>query len=80
MLMVIKELLQVSEELFTKDDFFSSGSSDGGGLKCCIYENCSCNSLNDALDNLTSNVLINITTDVTLSFIATVSIMLKMFQ
>ena len=61
-------IIQVSEELFTKDDdFFSSGSSDGGGLKCCIYESCSCNSLNDVL---TSNVLINITTDVTLSFIA----------
>ena len=71
-----QRIIQVScEELFTKDDdFFSSGSSDGGGLKCCVYENYSCNSLDDALDNLTSssNVLINITTDVMLSFIATV--------
>ena len=34
---------------------------------CCAYGNCSCNSLDYALANLTSNVLINITTDVTLS-------------
>ena len=34
---------------------------------CCIYGNCFCNSLDQALANLTSNVLINITTDVTLS-------------
>ena len=71
-----QRIIQVScEELFTKDDdFFSSGSSDGGDLKCCVYENYSCNSLDDALHNLTSssNVLINITTDVMLSFIAPV--------
>ena len=34
---------------------------------CCVYGNCSCNSLDYALANLISNVLINITTDVTLS-------------
>ena len=34
---------------------------------CCVYGNCSCNSLDYALANLTSNTLINITTDVTLS-------------
>ena len=71
-----QRIIQVScEELFTKDDdFFSNGSSDGEGLKCCVYENYSCNSLDDALDNLTSssNVLINITTDVMLSFITPV--------
>ena len=32
-----------------------------------VYGNCTCNSLDHALANLTSNVLINITTDVTLS-------------
>ena len=37
------------------------------GTFCCEYENCSCYSLDYALANLTSNVLINITTDVTLS-------------
>ena len=34
---------------------------------CCAYGNCSCNSIDYALANLTGNVLINITTDVTLS-------------
>ena len=34
---------------------------------CCVYGNCSCYSLDIALASLTSNVLINITTDVTLS-------------
>ena len=39
------------------------------GIKtfCCVYGNCSCNSLDYALANLTGNVMINITTDVTLS-------------
>ena len=32
-----------------------------------LHENCSFSSLDDALTNLTNNVLINITTDVTLS-------------
>ena len=36
---------------------------------CCIYRNCSCQSLYNALANLTSNVLINITTDLELSSI-----------
>ena len=36
---------------------------------CCIYRNCSCQSLYNALANLTSNILINITTDVELSSI-----------
>ena len=34
--------------------------------RCCIHGSCSCPSLYNALANLTSNVLINITTDVTL--------------
>ena len=36
---------------------------------CCIYDNCYCSSLYSALANLTSNVFINITTDVELSSI-----------
>ena len=36
---------------------------------CCVHGNCSCSSLYSALANLTSNVLINITTDVELSSI-----------
>ena len=34
---------------------------------CCVYGNCTCNSLDIALASLTSNVPIKITTDVTLS-------------
>ena len=41
--------------------------------ECCVYGNCSCSSLDHALANLTSNVLINITNDVTLSSLVTVS-------
>ena len=48
----------------------SSGEDDSA---CCVYGNCSCNSLDQALANLTSNVLINITTDVTLSSFVKVS-------
>ena len=40
---------------------------------CCVYGKCSCSSLDHALANLTSNVLINITTDVTLPSLVTVS-------
>ena len=40
---------------------------------CCVYGNCSCNSLDAALASLTSNVLINIMTDVTLSSLIKVS-------
>ena len=42
-------------------------TGDEGNGRCCVYGNCSCNSLDHALANLTSNVLITITTDVTLS-------------
>ena len=41
--------------------------TSGEDVTCCVYGNCSCYSLDQALGNLTSNVLINITTDVTLS-------------
>ena len=47
-------------------------SGDGNGT-CCVYGNCSCISLDHALANLTSNVLINITTDMTLSSLVRVS-------
>ena len=36
-------------------------------VSCCAQGNCLCNSLDYALSHLTSNVLINITTDITLS-------------
>ena len=49
------------------------GEDDDNSLICCVYGNCSCSSLDHALANLTSNVLINITTDVILSSLVTVS-------
>ena len=44
-------------------------SYGSGNYTCCVYGNCTCNSLDYALANLASNVLINITTDVMLSSI-----------
>ena len=57
----------------SKHGTFASGSPENSfGLSCCVYGNCSCNSL-DALDNFTNNVLINITTDLMLSSLIKVS-------
>ena len=39
---------------------------------CCVYGKCTCSSLHKALTNLTSNTLVNITTDVKLSSIISV--------
>ena len=44
----------------------ATGSSNSSYTSCCVYGNCSCPSLYNALSSLTSNVLINITTDVEL--------------
>ena len=52
---------------------FISEESFIASNKCCVYGSCSCNSLDHALANLTSNTLINITTDVTLSSLVTAS-------
>ena len=59
-----QRIVQVSELLSDDEDYI--GSSDIS-LSCCVYGNCSCSSLDHALANLTSNVLINITIDVTFS-------------
>ena len=78
----VSESISDDEDFFTSasgisrltddEDFFTSGDVDGN-LICCVYGNCSCNSLDHALANLTSNVLINITTDMTLSSLINVS-------
>ena len=61
-----QRIVQVSELFSDDEDFFASG--DGDYLfTCCVYGNCSCNSFEYAMTHLTSNVLINITTDVMLS-------------
>ena len=59
-----QRIVQVSE-VFGDVQNFASG--DGDDFTCCVYGNCSCHSLEYALANLTDNVLINITTNVTLS-------------
>ena len=52
-------------ELSSDNYTFTSHSGENGNM-CCVYGNCTCNSLDRALANLTNNVLINITTDITL--------------
>ena len=44
-----------------------TNAEDDNSHICCVYGNCTCSSLDHALANPTSNILINITTDVTLS-------------
>ena len=60
-----QEIVQVSELNSDDEDIFTN--SGNNGHICCVYGNCTCNSLDHALANLASNVLINITTDVMLS-------------
>ena len=59
----------VSELVSDDEDFASNGGSgeSDGSHDICVYANCSCNSLDHTLANLSSNILINITTDVMLS-------------
>ena len=57
-----KRIVHISE--------LASGEDDN---MCCLYGNCSCSSLDHALANLTSNVVINITTDAMLSLLIRVS-------
>jgi len=59
----------IVNELINEDNFTSTSGDGDNSLTCCLYGNCSCHSFDHALANLTSNVLINITTDVMLSSI-----------
>ena len=52
---------------YTNDDIRTARDLGSGSGHCCITGNCSCPSLYSALTNLTSNALINITTDMELS-------------
>ena len=60
-----QRIVHVSELISDEGNYFVSGEIDIDPNMCCVYGNCSCNSLDRALTNLTSNVLINITTNVT---------------
>ena len=60
-------------EPFSNDGDTVTNSGDGTCLLCCVLGNCSCQSFDDALDHLSSNVLLNITTDVILSLVINAS-------
>ena len=60
-----QRIVHVSE-LISDEDFFTI-DDDNSTHTCCVCGNCSCYSFHHILANLTSNVLINITTDVMLS-------------
>ena len=65
-----RKIVHVSELISDGKGFFTNASGDDDNSHmhvCCMYGNCSCNSLHLALAYFTSNVLINITTDVMLS-------------
>ena len=66
---VVVRFVDGNQKIVRVSDSTASGEDD----ICCVYGNCFCNSLDRALANLTSNVLINITTDVTLSSLVRVS-------
>ena len=67
-----QRIIHVSELYSDDEDFFTSGKDDIS-LTCCVYGNCSCNFLEHALANLTSNTLINVTTDLMLSSLVKIS-------
>ena len=60
-------LLVVAHYVDSKQNVVSGKDVYGSSYNCCVHENCSYSSLDQCLANLTSNALINITTDVTLS-------------
>ena len=65
-----QKIVHVNELISDGKDFFTNASGDDDNSQmhvCCMYGNCSCNSLHLALAHLTSNVMINIKTDVMLS-------------
>ena len=64
-----QRIVHVNEMLDDDEDYLTSASGGDDNHICCLHGNCSCNSLDLALAYLTSNVMINITTDVTLSSI-----------
>ena len=59
-----KDLISGSGEI---NDLYIDDEDDSINLLCCVHGNCSCHSFADALGNLTSNLLLNITTNVTLT-------------
>ena len=63
---IVAEILSLLVVAYCVDSNVVNGEDDISCI-CCVHESCSYSSLNQCLANLTSNFLINITTDVTLS-------------
>ena len=79
LLIILADTLQLAQcapggnqKIVRVSELITSGEDDNS-LECCVYGRCFCSSLDHALANLTSNVLINITTNVTLSSIVRAS-------
>ena len=69
-----QKIVHVDELISDDEGFFTNASGeDANSHVCCMYGNCSCNSLHLSLAHLTSNALINITTDVMLSSLIKIS-------
>ena len=62
-----QRIVNVSDDSELISDSVLPNDKDDSNFVCCVHGNCSCNSLDIALARLTSNVLIYIITDVTLS-------------
>ena len=69
---ILAEILSLLVVAHCVDSNVVNGGDDNSRI-CCVHENCSYSSLDQCLANLTSNVLITITTDVTLSSLVKVS-------
>ena len=63
---ILVEILSLLVVAHCVDSNVVNGEDDNS-RNCCAHENCTYNSLDQCLANLTSNILINITIDVTLS-------------
>ena len=66
LLAVLFECIKGNQRIVHVSKAITTAEDDNSHV-CCVYGNCTCTSLDHALANLTSNVLINITTDVMLS-------------
>ena len=63
---IVAEILFLLMVAHCADSNVVNGEDDNSRI-CCVHENCSYSSLDQCLANLTSNIMINITTDVLLS-------------
>ena len=73
MILAVKYIDGNQKIIYISDNGFSTSGDNDNSAMCCVHGNCSCNFLDQALANLTNNVMINITTDVTFSGVVTTS-------